>query len=146
MLWSLISEANYVVWQPMNFKIHGKIDILVWFVGLQCMWFFLVTMQVLLGRATEDVIVDIDLGREGHANIISRRQVRFAQVYQCILIVMVVAYSCFLFFFFFVLKFVELCIQSLFLSVLYLHFFTFFLSLQGFVAFLSNTITIYYMN
>ncbi|KAJ6731009.1 FHA DOMAIN PROTEIN [Salix viminalis] len=30
--------------------------------------------KVLLGRATEDVIVDIDLGREGHANIISRRQ------------------------------------------------------------------------
>jgi microspherule protein 1 len=38
-------------------------------------------MQVLLGRATEDAIVDIDLGREGRRNIISRRQVRFAQVY-----------------------------------------------------------------
>lgn len=34
-------------------------------------------LQVLLGRATEDVVVDIDLGREGHANKISRRQVRF---------------------------------------------------------------------
>jgi microspherule protein 1 len=42
---------------------------------------FLVTMQVLLGRATEDVTVDIDLGREGRANKISRRQVRFVQVY-----------------------------------------------------------------
>ncbi|KAG6644560.1 uncharacterized protein LOC122318560 isoform X1 [Carya illinoinensis] len=30
--------------------------------------------EVLLGRATEDVIVDIDLGREGRANKISRRQ------------------------------------------------------------------------
>ncbi|KAG6785717.1 hypothetical protein POTOM_007298 [Populus tomentosa] len=30
--------------------------------------------EVLLGRATEDAIVDIDLGREGHRNIISRRQ------------------------------------------------------------------------
>ncbi|KAG2692680.1 hypothetical protein I3760_08G063600 [Carya illinoinensis] len=32
--------------------------------------------EVLLGRATEDVIVDIDLGREGRANKISRRQIR----------------------------------------------------------------------
>lgn len=32
-------------------------------------------MQVLLGRATEDVVVDIDLAREGRANKISRRQV-----------------------------------------------------------------------
>ncbi|KAA8537562.1 hypothetical protein F0562_027170 [Nyssa sinensis] len=30
--------------------------------------------EVLLGRATEDVNVDIDLGREGHANKISRRE------------------------------------------------------------------------
>lgn len=30
--------------------------------------------EVLLGRATEDVVVDIDLGREGRANKISRRQ------------------------------------------------------------------------
>lgn len=30
--------------------------------------------EVLLGRATEDVFVDIDLGREGRANKISRRQ------------------------------------------------------------------------
>ncbi|CAK7346284.1 unnamed protein product [Dovyalis caffra] len=30
--------------------------------------------EVLLGRATEDVIVDIDLGKEGRANKISRRQ------------------------------------------------------------------------
>ncbi|OVA13715.1 Forkhead-associated (FHA) domain [Macleaya cordata] len=30
--------------------------------------------EVLLGRATDDVIVDIDLGREGRANKISRRQ------------------------------------------------------------------------
>ncbi|KAJ6931457.1 hypothetical protein NC652_014832 [Populus alba x Populus x berolinensis] len=30
--------------------------------------------EVLLGRATEDVTVDIDLGREGRANKISRRQ------------------------------------------------------------------------
>ncbi|XP_065631874.1 uncharacterized protein LOC112035806 [Quercus suber] len=30
--------------------------------------------EVLLGRATEDIIVDIDLGREGRANKISRRQ------------------------------------------------------------------------
>jgi hypothetical protein len=37
-------------------------------------------LQVLLGRATEDVIVDIDLGREGRANKISRRQVRFSIV------------------------------------------------------------------
>lgn len=35
-------------------------------------------LQVLLGRATEDVIVDIDLGREGRANKISRRQVGFS--------------------------------------------------------------------
>lgn len=32
-------------------------------------------MKVSLGRATEDVKVDIDLGREGRANKISRRQV-----------------------------------------------------------------------
>jgi hypothetical protein len=37
-------------------------------------------LQVLLGRATEDVIIDIDLGREGRANKISRRQVRFSIV------------------------------------------------------------------
>ncbi|KAE9603548.1 putative transcription factor interactor and regulator FHA-SMAD family [Lupinus albus] len=30
--------------------------------------------EVVLGRATESVPVDIDLGKEGHANIISRRQ------------------------------------------------------------------------
>ncbi|EEF52660.1 conserved hypothetical protein [Ricinus communis] len=30
--------------------------------------------EVLLGRATEDVIVDIDLGREGRANKVSRKQ------------------------------------------------------------------------
>ncbi|KAJ0024113.1 hypothetical protein Pint_09057 [Pistacia integerrima] len=30
--------------------------------------------EVLLGRGTEDVVVDIDLGREGRANKISRRQ------------------------------------------------------------------------
>ncbi|RVW50373.1 hypothetical protein CK203_086399 [Vitis vinifera] len=34
---------------------------------------------VLLGRATEDVTVDIDLGREGCANKISRRQVSFSR-------------------------------------------------------------------
>ena len=37
-------------------------------------------LQVILGRATNDaaaVPVDIDLGREGHANKVSRRQVRF---------------------------------------------------------------------
>ncbi|KAJ6919354.1 hypothetical protein NC651_013343 [Populus alba x Populus x berolinensis] len=33
--------------------------------------------EVMLGRATEDMDVDIDLGREGPANKISRRQVRF---------------------------------------------------------------------
>ncbi|XP_044475945.1 uncharacterized protein LOC123203580 isoform X2 [Mangifera indica] len=32
--------------------------------------------EVLLGRGTEDVVVDIDLGREGPANKISRRQIR----------------------------------------------------------------------
>jgi hypothetical protein len=37
-------------------------------------------LQVLLGRATEDMIVDIDLGREGRTNKISRRQVRFSVV------------------------------------------------------------------
>jgi hypothetical protein len=37
-------------------------------------------LQVLRGRATEDVIIDIDLGREGRANKISRRQVRFSIV------------------------------------------------------------------
>uniref|UniRef100_A0A7N2QYE7 Uncharacterized protein n=1 Tax=Quercus lobata TaxID=97700 RepID=A0A7N2QYE7_QUELO len=36
--------------------------------------------EVLLGRATEDIIVDIDLGREGRANKISRRQVSFSVV------------------------------------------------------------------
>lgn len=42
------------------------------------------TLQVLLGRATEDVNVDIDLGREGCANKISRRQVRlFGPVNLC---------------------------------------------------------------
>ena len=35
------------------------------------------TSQVILGRATDDVQVDINLGREGCANKISRRQVRF---------------------------------------------------------------------
>ena len=34
-------------------------------------------LQVILGRATIDVDVDIDLGREGRANTISRRQVRY---------------------------------------------------------------------
>lgn len=37
-------------------------------------------LQVLLGRATESVPVDIDLGKEGYANKISRRQVSF--IYQ----------------------------------------------------------------
>ncbi|XP_010250063.1 PREDICTED: uncharacterized protein LOC104592404 isoform X2 [Nelumbo nucifera] len=32
--------------------------------------------EVLLGRATDDINVDIDLGREGRANKISRRQIR----------------------------------------------------------------------
>lgn len=35
---------------------------------------FIKKSEVLLGRATEDVIVDIDLGREGSGNKISRRQ------------------------------------------------------------------------
>ncbi|CAA2953108.1 uncharacterized protein LOC105166108 isoform X1 [Olea europaea subsp. europaea] len=35
---------------------------------------FIMKPQVLLGRSTEDVKVDIDLGREGRANKISRRQ------------------------------------------------------------------------
>ena len=34
-------------------------------------------LQVILGRATTDVDVDIDLGREGRANKISRRQVGY---------------------------------------------------------------------
>ena len=34
-------------------------------------------LQVILGRATRDVDVDIDLGREGRANKISRRQVGY---------------------------------------------------------------------
>ena len=37
-------------------------------------------LQVLLGRATEGVPVDIDLGKGGHGNAISRRQVSY--VYQ----------------------------------------------------------------
>ena len=37
--------------------------------------FFSLLMQVTLGRETEDVKVDIDLGKEGRANKISRRQV-----------------------------------------------------------------------
>lgn len=32
-------------------------------------------LQVLLGRSTDDIDVDIDLGKEGRANKISRRQV-----------------------------------------------------------------------
>jgi hypothetical protein len=36
---------------------------------------FLIFSQVILGRETEDVKVDIDLGKEGRANKISRRQV-----------------------------------------------------------------------
>lgn len=34
-------------------------------------------LQVILGRATNDFEVDIDLGREGLVNKVSRRQVRF---------------------------------------------------------------------
>lgn len=34
-------------------------------------------LQVILGRATNDFKVDIDLGREGLANKVSRRQVGF---------------------------------------------------------------------
>lgn len=34
-------------------------------------------LQVILGRATKETAVDIDLGREGHAGKVSRRQVRF---------------------------------------------------------------------
>lgn len=34
-------------------------------------------LQVILGRSTDDVDVDIDLRKEGHANKISRRQVIF---------------------------------------------------------------------
>jgi hypothetical protein len=37
--------------------------------------FFSLLKQVTLGRETEDVKVDIDLGKEGRANKISRRQV-----------------------------------------------------------------------
>lgn len=33
------------------------------------------SLQVLLGRSTDDIDVDIDLGKEGRANKISRRQV-----------------------------------------------------------------------
>ncbi|XP_010923300.1 uncharacterized protein [Elaeis guineensis] len=40
----------------------------------RCMKYFIRTPEVSLGRATEDVKVDIDLGREGRANKISRRQ------------------------------------------------------------------------
>ena len=36
---------------------------------------FFLLEQVTLGRETEDVKVDIDLGKEGRANKISRRQV-----------------------------------------------------------------------
>ncbi|XP_020096050.1 uncharacterized protein LOC109715457 isoform X2 [Ananas comosus] len=36
--------------------------------------YYIKTPEVSLGRETEDVKVDIDLGREGHANKISRRQ------------------------------------------------------------------------
>ena len=36
-------------------------------------------MQVLLGRATAEFIVDIDLGSEGSGNKISRRQVELIQ-------------------------------------------------------------------
>ncbi|XP_052201585.1 uncharacterized protein LOC127807619 isoform X4 [Diospyros lotus] len=36
--------------------------------------FYIKKSEVLLGRATEDIDVDIDLGREGNANKISRRQ------------------------------------------------------------------------
>lgn len=35
------------------------------------------TLQVILGRATIDSEVDIDLGEEGRANKVSRRQVGF---------------------------------------------------------------------
>lgn len=38
-------------------------------------------LQVLLGRSTDDVDVDIDLRKEGRANKISRRQVRLMQFY-----------------------------------------------------------------
>jgi hypothetical protein len=38
-------------------------------------YFFSLLMKVTLGRETEDVKVDIDLGKEGRANKISRRQV-----------------------------------------------------------------------
>lgn len=34
-------------------------------------------LQVLLGRATEGIPVDIDLGKGGQGNAISRRQVSF---------------------------------------------------------------------
>lgn len=40
--------------------------------------------QVILGRATNDVHVDIDLGKEGQvATRISRRQVRFLRRFGC---------------------------------------------------------------
>ena len=38
-------------------------------------------LQVILGRATDDTAVDIDLGREGRANKVSRQQVRFVSAF-----------------------------------------------------------------
>jgi hypothetical protein len=38
-------------------------------------------MQVILGRETGEVHVDIDLGKEGKANKISRRQVLACLIY-----------------------------------------------------------------
>lgn len=39
--------------------------------------------QVILGRSTDEMQVDIDLGIEGPANKISRRQVRFLRSFGC---------------------------------------------------------------
>ena len=40
-------------------------------------WALLLYMQVTLGRMTMDSAVDIDLGKEGRANKVSRKQVLF---------------------------------------------------------------------
>jgi len=39
---------------------------------------------VLIGRETTEYKVDIDLGREGHANRVSRRQVHFISFYHIV--------------------------------------------------------------
>jgi hypothetical protein len=43
--------------------------------------YYMKDSEVTLGRETEDIKVDVDLGKEGRANKISRRQV-FARILQ----------------------------------------------------------------